>query len=206
MYVPPAYRETHAEVLHALVRAHPLGTLVTAGAAGLTANLIPFDLVETAGGMVLRAHLARANPQCDDLRAGAETLVIFQGPEAYVTPSWYAAKAEHGRVVPTWNYAVVQVRGRPLVFDAPDWLAAQVGRLTEGHEAGRAHPWAVSDAPEAYITGQLRAIVGLEIPIERIEGKWKMSQNRSEADRSGVAEGLRAEGAEAAADLVVPRP
>ncbi|MFZ5752550.1 MAG: FMN-binding negative transcriptional regulator [Pseudomonadota bacterium] len=206
MYVPPAYRETRADVLHALVRAHPLGTLVTAGAAGLTANLIPFALVETAGGMVLRAHLARANPQCDDLRAGAETLVIFQGPEAYVTPSWYAAKAEHGRVVPTWNYAVVQVRGRPQVFDAPDWLAAQVGRLTEGHEAGRAHPWAVSDAPEAFIAGQLRAIVGLEIPIERIEGKWKMSQNRSEADRSGVAEGLRAEGAEAAADLVVPRP
>lgn len=206
MYVPPAYRETRADVLHALVRAHPLGTLVTAGAAGLTANLIPFDLVETAGGMVLRAHLARANPQCEDLRAGAETLVIFQGPEAYVTPSWYAAKAEHGRVVPTWNYAVVQVRGRPQVFDAPDWLAAQVGRLTEGHEAGRAHPWAVSDAPEAFIAGQLRAIVGLEIPIERIEGKWKMSQNRSEADRSGVAEGLRAEGAEAAADLVVPRP
>lgn len=206
MYVPPAYRETRADVLHALVRAHPLGTLVTAGAAGLTANLIPFDLVETAGGTVLRAHLARANPQCEDLRAGAETLVIFQGPEAYVTPSWYAAKAEHGRVVPTWNYAVVQVRGRPQVFDAPDWLAAQVGRLTEGHEAGRAHPWAVSDAPEAFIAGQLRAIVGLEIPIERIEGKWKMSQNRSEADRSGVAEGLRAEGAEAAADLVVPRP
>lgn len=206
MYVPPAYRETRAEVLHALVRAHPLGTLVTAGAAGLTANLIPFDLVETAGGTVLRAHLARANPQCEDLRAGAETLVIFQGPEAYVTPSWYAAKAEHGRVVPTWNYAVVQVRGRPQVFDAPDWLAAQVGRLTEGHEAGRAHPWAVSDAPETFIAGQLRAIVGLEIPIERIEGKWKMSQNRSEADRSGVAEGLRAEGAEAAADLVVPRP
>lgn len=206
MYVPPAYRETRAEVLHALVRAHPLGTLVTAGAAGLTANLIPFDLVETAGGTVLRAHLARANPQCDELRSGAETLVIFQGPEAYVTPSWYAAKAEHGRVVPTWNYAVVQVRGRPQVFDAPDWLAAQVGRLTEGHEAGRAHPWAVSDAPEAFIAGQLRAIVGLEIPIERIEGKWKMSQNRSEADRSGVAEGLRAEGAEAAADLVVPRP
>lgn len=206
MYVPPAYRETRADVLHALVRAHPLGTLVTAGAAGLTANLIPFDLVETAGGTVLRAHLARANPQCDELRSGAETLVIFQGPEAYVTPSWYAAKAEHGRVVPTWNYAVVQVRGRPQVFDAPDWLAAQVGRLTEGHEAGRAHPWAVSDAPEAFIAGQLRAIVGLEIPIERIEGKWKMSQNRSEADRSGVAEGLRAEGAEAAADLVVPRP
>jgi len=206
MYVPPAYRESRADVLHALVRAHPLGTLVTAGAAGLTANLIPFDLVETAGGTVLRAHLARANPQCEDLRAGAETLVIFQGPEAYVTPSWYAAKAEHGRVVPTWNYAVVQVRGRPQVFDAPDWLAAQVGRLTEGHEAGRAHPWAVSDAPEAFIAGQLRAIVGLEIPIERIEGKWKMSQNRSEADRSGVAEGLRAEGAEAAADLVVPRP
>lgn len=206
MYVPPAYRETRADVLHALVRAHPLGTLVTAGAAGLTANLIPFDLVETAGGMVLRAHLARANPQCEDLRAGAETLVIFQGPEAYVTPSWYAAKAEHGRVVPTWNYAVVQVRGRPQVFDAPDWLAAQVGRLTEGHEAGRAHPWAVSDAPETFIAGQLRAIVGLEIPIERIEGKWKMSQNRSEADRSGVARGLRAEGAEAAADLVVPRP
>lgn len=216
IYVPPAFREDRAPVLHALIRAHPLATLVTAGSSGPVANLLPFDLVETSGGAVLRAHLARANPQCDDLRAGAGTLVIFQGPEAYVTPSWYAAKAEHGRVVPTWNYAVVQVRGRPRVHDAPDWLAAQVARLTDRHEAGRAHPWAVTDAPEPFVAAQLRAIVGLEIPIERIEGKWKMSQNRSEADRQGVAEGLRGEGnaggrnaggddAGGVADLVMPR-
>jgi len=205
MYVPPAYREARPEVLHALIRAHPLGTLVTNGPAGLVANLIPFDLAEGTAGPLLRAHLARANPQADELRAGGEALVIFQGPEAYVTPSWYAAKAEHGRVVPTWNYAVVQVRGVPEVIDAPEWLAAQVGRLTDRHEAERAHPWAVGDAPEAFIGAQLRAIVGLEIAVSRIEGKWKASQNRSEADRLGVARGLReSDAGSAMADLVQP--
>lgn len=207
MYVPPAFREDRPGVLHHLIRSHPLATLVTAGPAGLVANLVPFDLVERAEGPMLRAHLARANPQCDELRTAGEALVIFQGPQAYITPSWYAAKAEHGRVVPTWNYVVVQVRGRPRVFDAPDWLGAQVTALTDRHETEQPAPWAVTDAPEAFVAAQLRAIVGLEIPIARIEGKWKMSQNRSEADRHGVAEGLRATGGAAdAADLVMPRP
>lgn len=205
MYQPPAFREDRPEVLHALIRAHPLGTLVTGGPGGLTANLVPFLLSETEAGPVLRAHLARANPQVAALREAGEALVIFQGPEAYVTPSWYASKAEHGKVVPTWNYAVVQVAGVPEVIDAPEWLAAQIAALTEAQEAGRAEPWAVADAPAPFVAAQVRGIVGLEIPATRIEGKWKMSQNRTEADRRGVARALRESGdASGVADLVAP--
>lgn len=205
MYQPPAFREDRPEVLHALIRAHPLGTLVTGGPDGLTANLVPFLLSETEAGPVLRAHLARANPQVAALREAGEALVIFQGPEAYVTPSWYASKAEHGKVVPTWNYAVVQVAGVPEVIDAPEWLAAQIAALTEAQEAGRAEPWAVADAPAPFVAAQIRGIVGVEIPATRIEGKWKMSQNRTEADRLGVARGLRESGdASGVADLVAP--
>jgi transcriptional regulator len=143
---------------------------------------------------VLRAHLARANDQLAELRQGAETLVMFQGPQTYNTPSWYAAKREHGRVVPTWNYVVVQARGRPVVMADADWLRAQLDALTTAQEGGRAEPWAVSDAPEPYIAAQVRGIVGVEIPIDRLEGKWKVSQNRAEADRRGVEDGLRREG------------
>lgn len=190
MYRPHPFREDRPDVLHALIRAHPLGTLVTAGADGLTANHIPF-LIEADGELgVLRAHLARANGQLEALRAGAPALVIFQGPEAYVSPSWYATKAQSHKVVPTWNYVAVHCWGRPRVIDDPAWLRAQIGRLTASQEAGRAEPWAVEDAPEDYIAAQIRGIAGLEIPIDRIEGKWKASQNRSEADRAGVAAGL----------------
>jgi transcriptional regulator len=194
MYQPSAFREERLETLHELIRAHPLATLITAGPAGLTANLVPFILAETGGKGTLRAHIAKANDQVEALAGGAETLVIFHGPEAYITPSWYPSKKEHGRVVPTWNYAVVQVRGTPRVVDDAAWLRTQIGALTSAQESRRSEPWNVTDAPEAFIEGQMKAIIGIEIPILTIEGKWKVSQNRSAADRQGVYEGLQAEG------------
>lgn len=195
MYLPAAFREENLETLHALMRAHPLATLITAGAGGLLANLVPFTLVpEATEKGTLRAHIAKANSQVEALKTAAETLVVFQGPEAYITPSWYASKQEHGRVVPTWNYVVVQARGVPRVIDDQDWLRAQITALTVSQEQNRPAPWSVTDAPEPFITGQINAIIGIEIPISNLVGKWKVSQNRSKADSQGVAEGLRREG------------
>lgn len=194
MHCPSMFREERQEVLHGLMSAHPLATLITSGSDGLVANLIPFSLHEGGERGILRAHLARGNKQLDALREGAETLVVFQGPECYVTPSWYPSKAEHGKMVPTWNYAVVQVRGKPKVIDEPQWVLAQIEQLTNNHEGGRKNPWKVSDAPNDFISAQLKAIVGIEIPILSIEGKWKASQNRLPADRQGVIDGLRDEG------------
>lgn len=195
MYSPPAFREERVEVMHALMRAHPLAMLITAGEGGLIANPVPFSIVGTTGNGLLRAHIAAANDQVPALRGGTEALVVFQGPQAYVTPSWYPSKREHGRVVPTWNYVVVQARGIATVIDDPAWLRAQVAALTAEREHGRAAPWQVEDAPESFVAAQMKGIVGLEIPIARLEGKWKISQNRADADRLGVAEGLRDEGA-----------
>lgn len=193
MYIPPAFREDRPERLHAAIRAHPLATLVTHGASGLSANLVPFVLVAGEDGRdLLRAHLARANPQLADLRAGSEALVIFQGPQAYVTPSWYPSKQAHGKVVPTWNYILVQAHGRPRVVDDADWLRAQIDALTALQEADRQDPWAVADAPPDFVAAQIKGIAGLEIAIDRIEGKWKASQNQTAANRAGVAAGLRA--------------
>ncbi len=194
MYLPNAFREERLETLHALIRAHPLATLITAGSGGLLANLVPFTVVDSGERGVLRAHVAKANDQVDALSSGAETLVVFQGPEAYITPSWYASKQEHGRVVPTWNYAVVQARGTPRLVDDPEWLRTQINDLTTMQEGRRSAPWRVSDAPEPFVSGQIKAIVGVEIPISTIQGKWKVSQNRSAADRHGVEQGLRREG------------
>lgn len=192
MYQPPHFREDSLEVQHALIKAHPLGLLVTLGSTGLVANPIPFILDALASPLgTLKAHLARANSQWQDFDPAQEALVVFQGPETYITPSWYAAKREHGRVVPTWNYAIVQAYGRMRVIDDPDWLLQQITALTGTQESSRPEPWAVSDAPPPFVTAQLKGIIGIEIEITRIEGKWKVSQNRSEADRQGVAEGLR---------------
>ncbi len=199
MYQPPHFREDRREVQHALIRSHPLGLLISSGEGGLLANPIPFRLVNTDLGMgTLQAHMARANPQWRALAAGAEVLIVFQGADHYVTPSWYETKRETGKVVPTWNYAIVQVRGTVRVIEDSQWLRAQVNRLTDGHESRRMIPWAVDDAPDDFITAQLKGIIGIEVPITAIEGKWKVSQNRNEADRRGVAEGLEAEGSEAA--------
>jgi transcriptional regulator len=206
MYQPPHFREDRTEVQHALIRTHPLGLLITAGPAGLLANPFPFllDAGSTEKG-TLRLHLARANPQWRELEAVEECLVVFQGPQDYVTPSWYATKRETAKVVPTWNYATVHAWGKPRVMKDDAWLRKQIEDLTTSRESLRAEPWAVSDAPEDFVTTQMRAIVGVEIPISRIEGKWKMSQNRPEADRAGVIAGFREAGDEAIAALVAER-
>lgn len=194
MHCPSIFREERLDVLHGLITANPLATLITCASGGLMANLVPFSLHSDGGYGVLRTHLARSNGQLDALREVSEALVVFRGPECYVTPSWYPSKAEHGKAVPTWNFAMVQARGKPQVFDDVDWLRAQVVELTSNHERDREHPWKVSDAPDEYIAAQLKAIVGVEIPIDSIEGKWKISQNRLPLDRQGVIDGLKGEG------------
>jgi transcriptional regulator len=194
MYQPPHFREDRLEIQHGLIRSQPLAALVSTGEGGLIANHIPMVLDADASEFgTLRCHLARANPQWRDFAAGGEALVIFQGPQAYVTPSWYETKRETHKVVPTWNYAVVHAWGTPRVIEDAAWLADQIAALTHAHEAPRPEPWAVSDAPEAFVAAQIRGIVGVEIPIRRIEGKWKVSQNRPAADRTGVALGIQPE-------------
>lgn len=202
MYLPALTIETDPDTLHALMRAHPLGTWVTQSGGGVTADHIPFLLDRDVGahGMLV-GHVARANPVWQTLGQGTESLVIFQGAQSYITPSWYPAKQEHGKVVPTWNYAVVHVHGIPRAIEDKDWLHRLVSRLTNTHEAPRAAPWAVADAPAEYIDGMLQAIVGIEIPIARIVGKWKVSRNRPGADRQGVVDGLTANGDEASAAM-----
>ena len=213
MYLPTHFDEKRPEVLHELVRARPLGLLVTQDAAGeLAANTVPFILdADPAGGPgILRAHVARANPLWRDARADVDTLVVFQGDDAYISPSFYPAKAEHGKVVPTWNYVMVQARGRIRAIDDAEWLRGFVTRLTDRHEAPRAAPWAVTDAPADYIATMLRAIVGIEIVLTSLTGKWKASQNRPAADREGIARGLadagvRFEACSAPAPPPIPR-
>jgi transcriptional regulator len=207
MYQPPHFREERLDVQHALIRAHPLGLLINSSEDGPNANAIPFLLDTHASPQgTLHAHLARANPQWRQLAGDGRVLIVFQGPQSYVTPSWYATKQETGKVVPTWNYAIVQVRGTARVIEDREWLRQHVSELTVSNEAPRAMPWAVDDAPETYIDAQLKGIVGIEIEIAAIEGKWKVSQNRPESDRTGVADGLAAErdtaGAHAMAELV----
>ena len=192
MYQPAHHREDRLDVQHALIRAFPLGTLVTTGPSGLVANHVPFLIDPEASRLgTLRAHVARANPLWKEADPEAEVLVVFQGAERYVTPSWYATKRETGKVVPTWNYAVVHAYGRMTVIEDAAWLKTQIEDLTRFNEAARAEPWAVTDAPAPFVDAMVRGIVGLEIEIARIEGKWKVSQNRPEADRRGVVEGLR---------------
>lgn len=188
MYIPPAFREDRPEVMAAMIAAHPLALLVSHGDGGLLADPVP--MLWRDGRLI--AHLARANPHADRLRSSGEVMAIFQGAHSYVTPAWYASKAEHGRVVPTWNYLTVQMQGIAQIIDDTDWLAAQVAALTDAQEAGRPQPWAVSDAPDAFISAQLRGIVGLEVEVTSVAGKWKASQNRSDADRAGVIAGLDA--------------
>jgi transcriptional regulator len=199
MYQPPHFREDRLDIQHALIGAHPLGLLVTLGGSGLVANPVPFVLDPSASPLgTLRAHLSRANAQWRDFDPAHEALVVFQGAEAYITPSWYEAKRQHGKVVPTWNYAIVQAHGRLRVIDDPDWLLSQITAMTATQESAQPEPWAVSDAPPPFVAAQLKGIVGIEIDIARIEGKWKVSQNRSEADRQGVSAGLRRSEGEAA--------
>jgi transcriptional regulator len=193
MYLPPLFREDRLEVLHGLIRSHPLGLLISHGSSGLLANLLPFVLKsEGSERGVLQAHMARANPQWRELD-GQAVLVIFRGTDAYVSPSLYATKKETGKVVPTWNYTMVQARGRAQLHEEAQWLTPQLEALTSGREARRAQPWAVSDAPRDYVDAQKKAIIGIEIEIAALEGKWKVSQNQPEANRRSVVAGLSTE-------------
>lgn len=205
MYLPSAFREDSLEVQHDFIRAHPLGVLMTSGEGGLMANHIPCLLYPDGPHGVLRLHMARANPQLAELVSGRECLSVFHGPQAYVTPSWYPSKAETHKVVPTWNFVAVHVWGTPVIQDDPAWLRAQLDALTHSQEKARALPWRVEDAPEDFIAAQMRVIVGVEIAISRIEGKWKVSQNRTVADRRGVAEGLATENGDAVMAGLVAR-
>ncbi|MDF0492991.1 MULTISPECIES: FMN-binding negative transcriptional regulator [Bradyrhizobium] len=192
MYIPPAFKDDDVESIRTTIRNARLANLVTATADGPIATPLPLFLDETEGECgVLYGHLAKGNPQWRLLPIG-EALAIFNGPEAYVTPSWYATKQDTGKVVPTWNYVAVHAYGPMEFFQEPERLLEVVTRLTNKHEGVRAKPWAVSDAPADFITSQLRGIVGLRIPVSRFEGKRKMSQNRPEADRVGVISGLAA--------------
>jgi transcriptional regulator len=192
MYIPAHFEETRIEILHELMRNHPLATLVTLGSNGLNANHIPLELdPEPTPFGTLRGHVARANPVWQDFNADVETMVIFQGANSYISPSWYATKKETGKVVPTWNYAVVHAYGTLKIIEDKKWLRGLIERLTNHHEAEKETPWKVSDAPENYINPLLNAIVGIEIPITKISGKWKVSQNQSHANRIGVVDGLR---------------
>lgn len=193
MYNPSVFKEERIDVMHKLIEQHPLATLITVGKHGAMANLIPFSLHIEGERQILRSHLARGNTQLEDLRGGAEALVVFQGPEFYVTPSWYPSKHENGKVVPTWNYTMVQLRGIPKVVDDLEWIRNHVIHLTNHLERDRDAPWEVSDAPEDFIAIQLKQIVGLEIPITDIQGKFKLSQNRTPKDKAGVLQGIEQE-------------
>lgn len=192
MYVPPVFREDDLAALHATMREVPLANLVTATDEGLVATPLPLFLAPEEGSYgTLYGHVARANPQWK-LPPTGDAMALFMGPDAYVSPSWYPSKREHGKVVPTWNYVAVHAYGPIEFFEDAHRLLAVITRLTDLHERPRAEPWTVTDAPEAFVRAQLRGIVGLRLPITRIEGKRKMSQNRSAVDRKGVAAGLAA--------------
>jgi transcriptional regulator len=202
MYNPPLFKEDRIEVLHDAIRRMGLATLVTQTADGLIASHMPMLLdPEPAPYGTLIGHLARPNPQAHG--AIGEGLAIFRGPDAYITPSWYATKRQNGKVVPTWNYVAIHAYGAVEFFNDPERLRDVVTRLTERHEAERAQPWAVTDAPPDFIDGMLKGIVGLAIPIARLEGKWKMSQNRPAEDRAGVISGLEADHRSEVADLIL---
>jgi transcriptional regulator len=202
MYNPPLFKEDRIEVLHDAIRRAGLVTLVTQTADGLIASHAPMLLdLEPAPYGTLVGHLARPNPQARG--AIGEGLAIFQGPDAYITPSWYATKRQNGKVVPTWNYVAIHAHGAVEFFNDPERLRDVVTRLTERQEAGRVQPWAVTDAPADFIDGMLKGIVGFAMPIARLEGKWKMSQNRPAEDRAGVISGLEAEQRPEVADLIL---
>ena len=194
MYLPQHFEETRPEVLHRLLQAHPLGLLITLDDAGApVANPIPLMLDASRGALgTLCGHVARANPVWK--AGGQNVLVVFQGPDGYISPNGYPSKQQHGKVVPTWNYATVQARGPLVVLDEAAATHALVSRLTDHHESRQARPWAVGDAPDDYIASMVKAIVCIEIPLTALVGKYKLSQNRSAADRDGVVAALQAQG------------
>jgi transcriptional regulator len=195
MYVPPHFAPEDRAAIYRMIRSARLATLVTLGSEGMEASHVPVLLDEEEGDRAaIRGHLARANPQWRRSSAETPALAIFLGPDAYVSPTWYQTKRETGKVVPTWNYLAVHAYGRVEFFEDADRLRAIVTALTQRHEGSRADPWAVSDAPADYIAAQLRGIIGFRLEIDRLEGKWKLSQNRPAVDRQGVVAGLEREG------------
>ncbi|MBS9394787.1 MAG: FMN-binding negative transcriptional regulator [Dolichospermum sp. OL01] len=196
MFIPKYHEENNLDVLHNLITAHPLGTWAVCQDNRITAHHLPFMLYPSRGTYgSLITHVSKANPVWQLAHDTIDSsLIIFQGANAYITPSWYASKQEHGKVVPTWNYAVVHVYGKPTVWTDMNWLHQHIHTVTDAHEANQPKPWKVDDAPQEYIDQMTQGIVGIEILIERIIGKWKVSQNRNEADRQGVIDGLRAKG------------
>jgi transcriptional regulator len=188
MYNPAGFAETSVDVLHAFIRANPLGTLVTNGPDGPEATHLPLFLDATAG--LLRCHMARANPQWRGLQSGGRALVTFVGADHYITPNWYPAKRAHGKVVPTWNYVAIHAAGAACLFEDTPSLLRHLNELTDSQEIVFSERWSVGDAPPEYVEGLTKAIVGVEISVDRLEGKWKVSQNRSAEDQQGVIAGL----------------
>jgi len=203
MYLPSHFSETRTEVLHNTLCQNPLGTLVAVVSGVATADEIPFVLAPERGTLgTLCGHVARANPLAHLPSGQHQALVIFRGPQAYVSPGWYPGKVEHGKVVPTWNYVTVQARGQLRIIDQdPVWLREQLEALTHSQEGQRAAPWRVADAPPDYLAQMMRAIVGIEITLDTLLGKWKVSQNRSAADRAGLIQGLSDEPGEQATKM-----
>ncbi|PKQ27599.1 MAG: transcriptional regulator [Candidatus Anoxymicrobium japonicum] len=195
MYIPKQFEEISVDLMHELIRAHPFATLVSHSASGLNANHIPLLLSASPSPYgTLQGHIARANPLFGEIADGIETLAIFHGPDAYISPSWYATKKETGKVVPTWNYAVVHAYGYLRVVDNASWLRAQLDALTDDNEAPLREPWAVSDAPPEYIEKMMAAIVGVEIVITKLLGKWKVSQNQPTQNHASLISALKANG------------
>lgn len=191
MYLPKHFEQLDVEAMHELMQRHPLGTLITIGPDGLCADHVPLHfLKESECHGVLRGHVPRSNPVWQHTSAADEPLIIFQGPDAYITPSWYATKKETGKVVPTWNYAVVHVYGSVRAIEDAAWIRTHLEQLTDQQEGSFSDPWAVSDAPHSYTEALIASLVGIEVTITRMIGKWKVSQNRHAADREGVAAGL----------------
>jgi len=191
MYIPRANSETRTPVIHRLMEDHPFASLITQGSSGLSASHIPMVLEPNGTPLGrLKCHLSRANPQWREFSPDIDALAIFCGPQHYITPAWYPEKQETGKVVPTWNYAVVHAYGRLRIIEDSQWLMTHLNSLTTIHESNSPDPWKIEDAPADFIASQIKGIVGLEMVIDRLEGKWKVSQNRSEQDRAGVAEGL----------------
>ena len=199
MYMPKHFEESRTGVLHGLIHAHPLATFIVAQGNDIVVNHFPLMVVKVGSELgVLRGHVPRANSVWESFNGDTKAVAVFQGPSAYITPTWYPSKHQHGKVVPTWNYAVVHAHGQPMAVQDASWLLDHLNALTDKQESAQRRPWKVSDAPTEYVDDMLGHIVGVEMPIAALHGKWKVSQNRSRADRLGVAAGLRDQGDAAA--------
>ena len=191
MYIPKFNQENDTSILHSLIKAKPLGAWTTLADGEIAINHIPFILHNSSGALgTLVGHVARANPIFQKFSKNVNSIVVFQGEQAYISPSWYPSKYQHGKVVPTWNYIVVHAHGIPKIIEDPEWLLQHVNELTDLHESEQKLPWKVADAPKEFITKLLDAIVGIEIPIVKLVGKWKLGQNRPAPDQLGMAAGL----------------